>query len=287
MDDHCWSLRSWDQDGVAVVKVYCGECRGLNGGSNRKHTKSVVTNLFSNFRKSHSAGHIRNYCQQKGLQVSEHPQAGGSRNNPIVVTAIDHRRMVEEGIGILGTVNESIDAQKSTFQLIGDPTDPVMKAYWFKVKCLACPREVFQLYSSKNNLEANLMNHVYGVMYAKTLEDLDCKSGRGTTLSTGKRGRPNRSSASSSQATQKELHTFFRHTQGEIPTNDENAMALRMCWGLRGPTCVNGGKSYGIEGLLGEYMLDSCTFAVTIQFLAKYMNFVLQMSIKFYLFWGD
>ena len=131
MDDHCWSLRSWDQDGVAVVKVCCGKCRGLNGRSSGKHTKSVVTNLFSNFRKSHlnSVGHIRNYCRQKGLQVSEYPRAGSSRNNPIVVTAVDHQRMVEEGIGILGTVNESIDAQKPTFQLIGDPTDPVMKAY--------------------------------------------------------------------------------------------------------------------------------------------------------------
>lgn len=62
MEDHKWSLRSWDQDGAAVVKLYCGECRSLGGGSTGKHNKNTVSNLFSNFRKSHlmSAGHIRN-----------------------------------------------------------------------------------------------------------------------------------------------------------------------------------------------------------------------------------
>lgn len=49
MEDHDWSLRSWDQGGAGVVKLYCGECRSLIGGSTGKHTKNSVTNFFSNF----------------------------------------------------------------------------------------------------------------------------------------------------------------------------------------------------------------------------------------------
>ena len=62
MDDHVWCLQSWDQDGVAVVKLFCRECRSLIGGNTGKHNKNIVSNLFSNFRKSHliSTGHIRN-----------------------------------------------------------------------------------------------------------------------------------------------------------------------------------------------------------------------------------
>ncbi|BBN20656.1 hypothetical protein MPTK1_Vg01140 [Marchantia polymorpha subsp. ruderalis] len=36
VEDHNWSLRSWDQDEAAVVKLYCGECRSLVGGNSGK-----------------------------------------------------------------------------------------------------------------------------------------------------------------------------------------------------------------------------------------------------------
>jgi hypothetical protein len=26
LDDHLWSLKSWDQNGIGVVKLWCGEC---------------------------------------------------------------------------------------------------------------------------------------------------------------------------------------------------------------------------------------------------------------------
>ena len=48
-----------------------------------------------------------------------------------------------------------------------------MKSYWFKAKCLICPREVFQLCPPKRNLEANLMTHVHGVVHNKTLQDFN------------------------------------------------------------------------------------------------------------------
>ena len=94
MDDHVWSLRSWDQDGVAVVKLFCGECRSFIGGNTSKHSKNTVSNLFSNFRKSHliSARHIHSYCCLKGMKFHDHPQSGSSRSNPIELTVVDHKK---------------------------------------------------------------------------------------------------------------------------------------------------------------------------------------------------
>jgi len=94
MEDHEWELRSWDQGGVGVVKLFCLECRVPIGGSIGKHTKNTVTNLFSNFRKSHlnSVGHVRNYCRKKGVDLANHPQAGSSRSNPVVITSGDHKK---------------------------------------------------------------------------------------------------------------------------------------------------------------------------------------------------
>lgn len=158
--------------------------------------------------------------------------------------------MVEEGIGIIATVNEFVDSDKPTFQLVGDPNDHVIKSYWFKVRCVVCPKEVFQLCLSERNLEENLLNHLHGVVHAKTLEDLNTKSAQGSALSTGKRGRPSRSLASSGKASQKGLHSFFRHVEGELQSYDRESLSLLACWGMRGPNFVYAGKSYGIDGLL-------------------------------------
>ena len=165
------------------------------------------------------------------------------------VTVADHKRLIEEGVDIFNIVNNSIDPKKPTFELIGDPNDSIMKSYWFKAKCLICPREVFQLCPPKRNLEANLMNHVHGVVHNKTLQDLQQRKD-GVALSTGKRGRPSRTSTSSSQSVQTGLHTFFKHTEGEILTYERMSLCARTCWGLRGPHCIYGGKSYGIDALL-------------------------------------
>ena len=96
-EDHAWSLTSWDQDGAAAVKIYCHECRAPIGGNTGKHNKSTVSNLFSNFQKSHmvSTSHIRNYCRQKGVQYENHPQCGSTRSSPVKVTTADHKRLIE------------------------------------------------------------------------------------------------------------------------------------------------------------------------------------------------
>ena len=94
------------------------------------------------------------------------------------------------------------------------------------------------------------MNHVHGVVHTKLVQEIQQRHAKGMPLSTGKKGRPKRPSACGSEGSQTGLHSFFRHAPGEILTWDKNEMDLLMCWGLRGPVCLYGGKSYSIDALL-------------------------------------
>ena len=168
----------------------------------------------------------------------------------MVITLADHKKMVN--VETVAIVNESLDSQKPTFEVISDPLDPVMRSFWFKVKCVVCPKEVFQLCPAKKNLEANLMNHMHGVVHAKAVEELKQRNPRGQSLHTGKRGRPTRPLASASESTQTGLHDFFKHSQGEFLHVDSTPVSLCMCWGFRGPTCVYGGKTFDVTGILSD-----------------------------------
>ena len=53
LEDHKWKLKSWDLNGILVVKVYCGECDKDFGGTSGDHSKNTIHNLFTNFKKSH------------------------------------------------------------------------------------------------------------------------------------------------------------------------------------------------------------------------------------------
>ena len=91
-----------------------------------------------------STRHTRSYCRQKGIKFDDHPQSGSTISSLMEVTIVDHKRLIEEGVGILKIVDDSIDPKKPTFELIGDPNDPIMKSHCFKAKCLICPRKILQ-----------------------------------------------------------------------------------------------------------------------------------------------
>jgi hypothetical protein len=77
LEDHVWTLKSFDNNSVGVVKLQCGECQKDFGGGSEDHRKSTIHNLFANFKKSHimSNAHIRNWCRRKGIPWTEHPQS--------------------------------------------------------------------------------------------------------------------------------------------------------------------------------------------------------------------
>jgi hypothetical protein len=91
--DNLWYVRSWNEDGVAVVKLYCGECKKDFGGQTRDHSKQAVHNLLNNFKVSHvtSTLHAKAYCRRKGVSYDNHPQDNSGK--AIVLIAADQKRL--------------------------------------------------------------------------------------------------------------------------------------------------------------------------------------------------
>ena len=146
--DHLWKLKSYDQHGVAVVKILCGECNKEIGGAGGDHSRTVIQNLFANFKKSHlhSALHIKQWCKRKEILYSDHPKKEGNKSKPLILTSVDHRRLVEEGVSILQSVNDSISTDDPLFVVVGDVGVLQLKSFWYKVRCkidgeimLLCP----------------------------------------------------------------------------------------------------------------------------------------------------
>lgn len=135
---HIWMLKSWDQNGVAVVKLWCEECKKPFGGNSCDHTKVGVTNLFSNFKKSHitSVGHVKNYCRRKGIEWKDYPQSGPEkRGKVLILTAEDHKCFVKEGLEIVEIVNAKSDSVRPLFVVVGDVNLSQIKGFWLKFKC--------------------------------------------------------------------------------------------------------------------------------------------------------
>jgi hypothetical protein len=131
LEDHVWTLKSFDNNNVGVVKLQCGEYQKDFGGGSRDHSKSTIHNLFINFKKSHimSNAHIRNWCCRKGILWTEHPQSSVQKDKTLILTAEDHKRAVEDGLAILDMVNKDIYAEGGPFVAIGDPAGDSIKSF--------------------------------------------------------------------------------------------------------------------------------------------------------------
>ena len=118
----------------------------------------------------------------------------------------DHRRLVLEGMDILNSINDSLDPVRKTFELIGGyPQTMELKSFWWKAKYCTC-NEVYSLCLPKKNLEANLRNHVGGTKHTKILQ---AEQSRRSSVLSGKRGCPSKSTGDTSGSSQKQLHAFF------------------------------------------------------------------------------
>lgn len=259
LQDHLWCLKSWDHNGTAIVKLYCDECDVLFGGNTGEHNKNTVTNLFSNFKRSHigSNAHIRAWCRRNGVPWENHPQSAAKPRQTIILTVEDHRKLVREGIDIVDAVNDSVDSDKKPFKWVGgDVESPHVRSLWYRVQCSFC-NEFFQLCPPKKNLEASLLGHLHGTKHAAQVEKAKLIVGKGTPVLRGKRGRPSRSSGTSSTSNQTHLHSFFKHEgdgneEGEFLTKDRSDLFQYMCWGFRGPFCSYAGKKYEVMRLLHD-----------------------------------
>ena len=209
-DDHQWKLKTYDQHGVAVVKIFCGECMKEIGGINGEHSRSAIQIFFTNFKKSHlqSAFCIRQWCKKKGILYSDLLRKEGTKMKPLFLTQEDHRHLVDEAVSILQSVNDSILLDDPLFVVVGDVRCSQLKSFWYKV-CCKLDGEFLLMYPPKWNLRANLENHLHRLIYTKCMENLVATtnlSKQSTALSTGKHGRPTTRSRSNI-GNQPDLHS--------------------------------------------------------------------------------
>jgi hypothetical protein len=190
LEDHVWTLKSFDNNNIGVVKLQCGECQKDFGGGSGDHSKSTIHNLFVNFKKPHimSNAHIRNWYRRKGIPWTELPQSSVQKGKTLILTAEDYKQAVEDGLAILDMVNRDICAEGGPFVAIGDPKGNSIKSFWHKIRCKVCG-DLFQLCPPKKNLAANLTNHMMGIKHITKVEEaarLEHLSG--STISIGRRG---------------------------------------------------------------------------------------------------
>jgi hypothetical protein len=126
LEDHLWYLKLWDANGVGIVKIHCGECVKDFRGNTGDHHNHAISNLFANFKKHHltTNAYIRSLCRRQGINYLDHPQSVAPKGKSLVLTAADHKRMVQEGIQIMNKINDSAEEVKGMkpFFLMGDPT---------------------------------------------------------------------------------------------------------------------------------------------------------------------
>jgi hypothetical protein len=138
LEDHLWNLKFEDHNGIGVVKVHCGECRRDFGSMTGVHSRTTIHNLFANFKKSHlmSTIHVQNWCHWKDVPFTDHPQSAAPKEKLMILTIANHKKLVQEGIKIMDTLNNKILCEKKPFAVIGDMESGDLKSFWFKVRCI-------------------------------------------------------------------------------------------------------------------------------------------------------
>jgi hypothetical protein len=123
-DDVVWYLKSWDANGIGIVKIYYRECQKDFGGNTGDHTNHAISNFFANFGKHHlpTNAYIKSYCRRKGISWFNHLQLAAAREKHVMMTKVDYERAVEEGTEIVEEINTIADEMNGhkPFIVVGD-----------------------------------------------------------------------------------------------------------------------------------------------------------------------
>ena len=117
--------------------------------------------MFANFKKSHlqSTLHIKQWCKKKKIHYHDHPKKDGNQRKPLILTIADHKSLVQEGLSILHSVNDSVSEDDPLFVLVRNAEVGELKSFWYKVRCKV-DGQLFLLCLPKKNLRANPENHL-------------------------------------------------------------------------------------------------------------------------------
>jgi hypothetical protein len=177
----------------------CTECDKDFEGNTREHNTHSISNMIANFWKHHlhTNFYICSLCQRLGLLYTDHPQSEAPKGKAVILSNVDHERLVKEGTDIMHKVNgmvKEVNGHKPFF-IVGNRTSNGFKfcLYHFKVCCCLCG-DFFQLCPLKKNLEANLINHIQGYKHKKAISDSSTfRISASSAISTRWHGQPSRS----------------------------------------------------------------------------------------------
>jgi hypothetical protein len=82
-----------------------------------------------------SNGHIRSWCRRKGVDFCNHPQSAAPKGKTVILTAADHKVLIDGGVQIVEGVNRTVFSNPVPFVMVGDLDCVEVKSFWFKVKC--------------------------------------------------------------------------------------------------------------------------------------------------------
>jgi hypothetical protein len=160
------------------VKVHCTECDKDFEGNTREHNTHSISNMIANFWKHHlhTNFYICSLCQRLGLLYTDHPQSEAPKGKAVILSNVDHERLVKEGTDIMHKVNgmvKEVNGHKPFF-IVGNRTSNGFKL--------------------KKNLEANLINHIQGYKHKKAISDSSTfRISASSAISTRWHGQPSRS----------------------------------------------------------------------------------------------
>lgn len=127
LDDHLWF------HGI-IGKLYCAECNNDFGSKSGDHSTTTINNVFAKVKESciMSNMHINCWCRRKCINFYDHPQCMATKGKHVVLTTLDHKATMTEGLAIMHKVSTSIYPIEGPFVAISDLKDFEVKSLWFK-----------------------------------------------------------------------------------------------------------------------------------------------------------
>ena len=71
--------------------------------------------------------------QEEKIHYHDHPKKDGNQGKPLILTIVDHKSLVHEGLSILHSMNDSVSEDDPPFVLVGDAEVRELKSFWYKV----------------------------------------------------------------------------------------------------------------------------------------------------------
>lgn len=74
--------------------------------------------------------YIHNRCHWKGFHFFSHPQFAAPKGKLVVLTIVDRRAAIFEGVDIPKVANAKSGSDSPPFVLVGDPNATELKSFW-------------------------------------------------------------------------------------------------------------------------------------------------------------